>query len=193
MLTSARLAQVAYGLFTIALSWLFMQAVHEAGHVLGAWMSGGKVVQVVLHPLTISRTDVSPNPVPLVEIWAGPIFGSAFPVSIWMLCHFYSKPLSSWFRYFAGFCLVANGAYLGYAVIEPIGDAQDLLMRGASLWSLGLFGLITIPGGLLLWHGLAPEFGIGPGAQTISWKAATTIGGLLLIVILAEIAWSAAE
>ena len=43
---------------TLLLSWLLMQAVHELGHAIGAWISGGHVERVVLHPLTISRTDV---------------------------------------------------------------------------------------------------------------------------------------
>ena len=45
-------------------SWLGMQAVHELGHVLGALASGGRVARVVLHPLTISRTDLVANPRP---------------------------------------------------------------------------------------------------------------------------------
>ena len=57
----------------IGFSWLGMQAVHELGHVLGAILTGGRVTTVVLHPLTISRTDVFPNPHPLIEVWAGAI------------------------------------------------------------------------------------------------------------------------
>ena len=44
---------------TLLGSWLGMQAVHESGHVIGAWMTGGRVERVVLHPLTISRTDLA--------------------------------------------------------------------------------------------------------------------------------------
>jgi len=40
----------------LAGSWWAMQAVHEFGHVLGAWLTGGRVERVVLSPLTISRT-----------------------------------------------------------------------------------------------------------------------------------------
>jgi hypothetical protein len=49
-------------LFAIGLSWLAMMAIHEFGHVLHALVSGARVERVVLHPLAISRTDVSPNP-----------------------------------------------------------------------------------------------------------------------------------
>ena len=44
---------------TIVGSWLGMQAVHEAGHVLGARVTGGRVERIVLYPLTISRTDLA--------------------------------------------------------------------------------------------------------------------------------------
>jgi len=51
-------------------SWLGMQAVHELGHVIGAYATGGKVARVVLYPLTISRTELSENPHPLLVVWA---------------------------------------------------------------------------------------------------------------------------
>ena len=53
-------------------SWLGMQAVHELGHVCGAWLTSGQVTRVVLDPLTISRTDLGLNPHPLIVVWAGP-------------------------------------------------------------------------------------------------------------------------
>ena len=61
-------------------SWIGMQAVHELGHVLAASATGGTVQRVVLHPLTISRTDVSPNPSPLAVAWAGPLVGVILPL-----------------------------------------------------------------------------------------------------------------
>ena len=63
----------------LCLSWLGMMAVHELGHIVGAVITGGDVVRVVLHPGTISRTDVSPNPSPLIVAWAGPVLGCLIP------------------------------------------------------------------------------------------------------------------
>src|SRR5256885_1670691 len=65
----------------LPLSWLGMMAVHEAGHIAAAWLTGGKVVRVVLYPLTISRTDVDPNPNPLAVTWAGPAVGALLPLA----------------------------------------------------------------------------------------------------------------
>ena len=38
-----------------------MMALHELGHVVGAVPTGGSIECVVLHPMSFSRTDVSPN------------------------------------------------------------------------------------------------------------------------------------
>ena len=52
-------------------SWLGMMWVHELGHVVNAWLCGGHVERVVLHPLRFSRTDLLVNPHPLVVRGAG--------------------------------------------------------------------------------------------------------------------------
>ncbi len=69
----------------VAFSWLAMQAVHELGHVLGASATGGTVTKVALHPLALSRTDVSPNPHPLLVVWAGPIVGALVPLIVFLI------------------------------------------------------------------------------------------------------------
>jgi hypothetical protein len=48
----------------LALSWLAMMVVHEFGHVVGAWLTGGAVAKVVAQPWTFSRTNLSFNPHP---------------------------------------------------------------------------------------------------------------------------------
>src|SRR3954464_13558882 len=96
----------------LGLSWLGMQVVHEAGHVLAAWAGGEEVHRVVLHPLTISRTDASHDRHPLMVVWGGPITGAMLPVGLLAL----TRPVHARYlyllRFFAGFCLVANGVYL---------------------------------------------------------------------------------
>ena len=69
------------------LAWLWMQIIHESGHALFSWLTGGTVRRVVLHPLTISRTDLDLNPHPLIVCWAGPVFGSIAPVMVWLISH----------------------------------------------------------------------------------------------------------
>ncbi len=167
-----------------------MQFVHELGHVLAAWVTGGEVTAVVLHPLSISRTDVAPNPHPLIVVWGGPVFGSLVPLTCWVVAAYRRASAAYLWRFFAGFCLVANGVYLGYAVIEPIGDASELLRHGARLWHLETFAIVTVVSGLVLWHGQGRHFSIGKEGRAVSLKHAVALWGLLLLVVVGEVFWT---
>ena len=150
-----KLSQLFVGCAVIYLSWLGMQAIHELGHVLAAQATGGTVVRVVLHPVAISRTDVSPNPWPLVVAWGGPLLGVMGPLAFVVASRFVAIKRFDWRSYadfFAGFCLIANGAYIGLGSFERIGDAGDLLRHGSPHWLLMAFGLSAIAGGLSIWH-----------------------------------------
>jgi hypothetical protein len=166
-----RLHQVVLICSTLVLSWLGMMAVHELGHVVGAWATGGVVERVVLHPLTISRTDLSHNPRPLVVVWAGPVLGVLLP-----LAGLGVAAALRWAvylpRFFAGFCLIANGAYIGVGSFERIGDAGEMLRQGSAPWQLWAFGALAGPLGLYLWHGIGIYFGLGKAHGAVSRQAA---------------------
>ena len=143
---------------TVAASWFLMQAVHELGHVLGAWATGGTVVRVVLDPRAISRTDVAPNPAPLAVAWAGPLLGIGIPVLLAAaLKRFASRACGNYATFFAGFCLVANGAYIGFGSWEGVGDAGDMLRNGSPRWLLVAFGAAACVAGLWMWHTLGRD------------------------------------
>src|SRR5574340_1123428 len=96
----------------LGLSWLGMMALHELGHVLHAWLSGGRVACVVLHALAFSRTDVAPNPHPLLVAVGGAVWGCLVPLGLLAVVHFTARRQAYLARWFAGFCLIANGVYL---------------------------------------------------------------------------------
>jgi hypothetical protein len=144
------------------LCWLGMMAVHELGHVIGAWATGGRVARVVLHPLTISRTDLAENPQPLVVVWSGPVLGVLLPAAAWLVAAGLRWNQAYLLRFFAGFCLIANGGYIGCGSFERIGDCGVMLQNGAAPWQLWVFGIITVPAGLALWHRQGAHFGLGP-------------------------------
>lgn len=154
MSSGMRVGRLLQVLVVVYLSWLGMQAVHELGHVLAAWFTGGSIVRVVLHPLAISRTDVAPNPAPLAVAWGGPIVGVAVPLLIMVTVRRVrgNSQVRDYAEFFAGFCLIANGAYIGIGSIEGIGDAGDLLRHGAAAWQLVVFGAVSAIGGLFVWH-----------------------------------------
>lgn len=182
----SRLPQLVLITATVPLAWLLMQVVHECGHALFGWLTGGEVRQVVLHPLTISRTDLDANPHPLAVCWAGPVFGSIVPVFVWLVVRATKWSGEFWLRFFAGFCLIANGAYLAVGSFDGIGDAGDLLKHGSPVWVLWLFGAITISMGLRMWHGMGPSFGLGPHATLIRWPIALIVAGALLVTVTVE-------
>jgi hypothetical protein len=179
----SRIHQVVLIGSTILGSWLGMQAVHECGHVLGAWLTGGRVERVVLHPLTISRTDLADNPRPLFVVWAGPIFGVAAPLLLWGVAAAFRVPWAFVARFFAGFCLLANGLYIGVGSFVSVGDCGEMLRHGSDPWQLWLFGVVTAPLGLWLWHRQGPHFGLGSASGHIHRGVAYGALGVCLALI----------
>jgi hypothetical protein len=169
---------------TILASWLGMQGVHELGHVLGAWWTGGRVARVVLHPLTISRTDLAFNPSPLAVVWAGPLLGCLLPLALWLATLACRLPGTYLPRFFAGFCLIANGAYIAGGSFDQAGDCGEMLRHGSPMWMLWLFGAITIPAGLGFWHRLGPHFGLGKASLRASATAVSFTLTVLLLLLL---------
>jgi Peptidase M50B-like len=180
-----KLPQLILVVSLLATCWLAMQVVHEFGHVLGAWCTGGTVVKVVLRPWTISRTEMGANPEPLVVTWAGPIVGAALPLLLWLAAKLMRCPGRYLLRFFAGFCLIANGAYISAGALDRIGDAGDLHRHGSPLWQLFAFGALTIPAGFWLWHGEGKHFGFGGmnGRVNNSAVAACVIAMLVVLIL----------
>jgi len=149
-----RFHQLIFVASLLALSWFAMMAVHELGHVVGALTTGGAVDRVVLHPLTISRTDVSPNPNPSIVVWLGPILGCVIPAAIGWLVPRRFTIARNIAMFFAGFCLLANGAYIAIGSFDRVGDCGVMLQHGSPFWTLLFFGALTIPLGFYIWHRL---------------------------------------
>jgi hypothetical protein len=182
---SKRIHQLVLIATFILFSWLAMQAVHELGHVLLAWATKGEVTKVALHPLIMSRTDLAENPHPLAVVWGGPLLGSLLPLlafAIASLCRARGVYL---FRFFAGFCLVANGVYIGAGWLIANGaDPGVMLENGSPKWQLAAFGLLTFPAGLYLWHRQGRYFGLAEANGNVS-KLAAAISASLLVVLVA--------
>ena len=169
----------------IPFCWLAFMATHELGHIVAGFLTGGSVNKVVIHPFAISRTDVSPNPNPLAVVWAGPIIGTLLPLLIWQTFLRLKLPADSLPRFFAGFCLIANGAYISIGAFDHVGDAGDMIKNGSPMWLLWIFGAFTIPTGFLLWHRLGPSFGLGESNGQVSESAAYFSIGLFSLTFLA--------
>jgi hypothetical protein len=158
-----RVLQVLLIAGTIVVSWLAMQLAHELGHVLHAWATGASVARVIVHPLQLSQTLLASNPRPGLVAWGGPIWGCLLPLALWAATRVVAPRWAFLARFFAGLCLVTNGAYLtaGAFYGGRYDDAAIILASGGARWPLVIFGLAATVAGLAVWHGLGPHFGLG--------------------------------
>lgn len=185
-----RVPQTLLIVSTLGLTWLGMMIVHELGHVLGAWASGGGVSKVVLHPLVFSQTVLSHNPHPLFVVWCGPVLGVLIPLLLLVVADKTGAPGLYVIRFFTGFCLIANGAYLGVGSFAGVADAGDLIELGARPWMLWVFGILTFPAGFWLWHGLGPKFGLGSARGRVNATATWVVTVLFVLVVFLEVMFS---
>jgi hypothetical protein len=96
-------------------------------------------------------------------------------------------------RFFTGFCLIANGAYLAFGSLNGIGDCGELLRQGASQWQLWLFGALTMPMGLLLWHNQGSHFGFGPSKPHVDIRLAYGCLAVVCFSVALEFLWGNAQ
>ena len=185
-LAMQRFHQLIFFASLLSLSWFAMMAVHELGHVVGALATGGGVERVVLHPLTISRTDVSPNPEPSVVVWLGPILGCVIPAAVWRFVPRRFTVAHYIAMFFAGFCLLANGAYIAIGSFDRAGDCGVMLEHGSPLWTLLLFGAMTIPLGFYLWHRLGSVKQFLADPSLVDPAVVYTLFGVLVVLLVLE-------
>lgn len=155
--TTKRLLRIALAAVALYVGWLGMMVVHEAGHVLHARLSGGAVERVDVPPLGFSQTFYTHNPNPHFVAWGGPVWGCVIPLTALAALARGPGRVRRAAQLFAGFCLVANGAYLGVGWALPAGDAADLRYHGTPVAVMIAFGAVTLTTGLLLWHLLDAE------------------------------------
>ncbi len=178
-----RVIQLVFAPSTVYLSWLSMMAMHELGHVLHAWLSDGVVTEVTIPLFGFSRTDLADNPSPLFVAWGGPVWGSLLPPAALGGARVFKARFRYVVRFFVGFCLIANGAYIGAGSFIRAGDAGDLMRYGSPQWVLIAFGIVTVPAGLYLWNGLGKHFGIGIAQGKVDHATASGVLAALLAVV----------
>ena len=171
----------------ISFSWLAMQAVHELGHVIGALLSKGEVTKVALHPCIFSRTELGHNPHPLVVAWAGHVVGSLLPLLIFLLAKVCRAPGIYLLRFFAGFCLIANGVYIAFGPVDGAADTGVMIQHGSPRWIMFIFGFLAVSLGLYLWNRQGVYFGLGEAKGKVNRQAVIVSASLLATIVGVEL------
>ncbi len=183
-----RSSQIILVLSTLVASWYGMMLVHELGHVLAAWGTGSRVAEVRVPFIGLSQTEMAEYRHAAWVVGMGPIVGVAVPALVWVLAWWLfgtrAEPLP---RFFAGFCLVANGGYMVSALAFPVGDAADLVALGVPGWATGVPGLVAAGAGLAVWHGLGRAFGFGGGVIPRQMLFAAVVWMLVVIGVVAAV------
>ena len=129
-------------------AWIGMLVTHELGHMLGAWLSGGRVISISIPVVGFSQTIVHPNPHERFVVWCGPIVGVLLPGVLLL----FKRAARTFIGFFVGFCLIANGSYIGLGWLRRAGDAGDLVRLGTPVWLMVAFGIVCTAAGLACWH-----------------------------------------
>lgn len=127
----------------LAASWVVMTFTHETGHIIGGMVSGATLTDLDLAPWRMPYSLHSPDPHPLVTLWAGPLSGVGAPI---ILAAFIRK---RWAWFVADFCLIANGGYLALAWMsgDRFLDTPRLLDAGANPATIVLYCIVTLGAG----------------------------------------------
>jgi hypothetical protein len=148
--------QAMRGIAAAVLSWYGMMVVHEAGHCLGALVTGARIGSVEVPLVGFSRTVLTRSRRPALAVWAGPVFGATAPLALLLFLKAAAPLARHVLRFFAGLCLLANGLYIGIGAFLLAGDCLDLRRCGSPLWLELAFGAACTCGGLYAWHRMGP-------------------------------------
>lgn len=129
----------------LAVSWVTMTVTHEFGHVLGGWLGGATLTHYDLAPWRMPYSLHSPDPMPLLTLWAGPILGVLVPLVFALALR------REWAWFIADFCLIANGSYLAIAWFsgDRYLDTPRLLIAGAPPVTIVIYCGVTVLFGYL--------------------------------------------
>lgn len=130
----------------LLVGWTTMVLTHEIGHILGGWLGGGSLRDYEIRPWRLPHSFFSPDPRPLLTLWAGPVLGVVFPCMFaFVLGRVLKFSQLDWVWFVANFCLLANGVYLAAAWVsgDHLLDTSRLLQAGSPPLVIGLYIFLT--------------------------------------------------
>ena len=172
-------------------------AIHEVGHVLAMWASGGHVARVVLHPFSWSKVHYgSPLTCPLFVTWAGAAFaatcGLLLLLAVRRLPGAWTAPIV-----ITGLCtLFVNGIYLLVdCLFQGGGDATILVRHGTPPAVVFMAGIALLGLGCVVGYRMLPRIGV-TATQGFAARFALLEGGIgtyLLLMIVYHLSYNRSE
>ena len=133
-----------------AFTWLSSMFVHEMGHVLSGWLSGGEFRYIDVYPFHFSTTILQPNPHPALVTWSGLLLGWGVPLLTIPLWKAQRASVGAILQSWSAYCWLAFGAYLALAAGESLSDTGQLLTEGWPVALLvGMGAMVAIIGYLI--------------------------------------------
>jgi hypothetical protein len=172
-------------------------AVHELGHALSLWATGGSVAGITLEPFSKSFTYYgSPPYYPLFTAWAGVVFSSwvglLLLVCLWSRRGFWTFPLMM-----TGLCAIAvNGLYLTIdSLLLTGGDATDIILYGTARPLVLAAGISLTLLSLIVGYLLLSRFVLTPtdGALTRLIILGGGVGPYLIVMLIYQIYYDQGE
>jgi len=188
--TTLRATLVLLGSFAFAYNVVVV--LHEIGHVVAAWASGGKPHSLRLHPFSTSSVEVVPDPRPLVTHAAGvvapPLVGLAL---LRALRAIRTTPLRLPLLVIPSVACASSGLYLLVGITLEVGDAAVLSQGGIPRAVLIATGLGCIFASALLVRRPLALLGLDGGSTPL--QRAVILGGGVGTYLLAIVGWQLAR
>lgn len=172
-------------------------AIHELGHALALWTTGGSVTRITLHPFSWSYTYYgSPPTCPLLTAWAGVLFSSSLGLLLLIVIRprrgAWTVPLA-----LMGLCtLMVNGLYLIMdSVFLAGGDATTIIAHGTPRAVVLVIGVGLAALGLVVGYLLLPRLGLTATDGVVSRVAVLEggVGPYLIAMLVYQVWWRQSE
>ncbi len=159
----AKLSLFIFGSFSFG--WILGIVLHELGHAVAMWLTGGIVDRITITPFSWSYTYYGSTPkYPQFTTWSGTLLGSLFGAIILLISSKKATPYVVPFL-FMGVSPMLNGG--GYYVIDPFiskrGDPTSLVRSGVPMYIVLGVGILLLALGAYLvvryihWSGIEQQ------------------------------------
>ncbi len=131
---------------------------HELGHALPVWLTGGEIESIVIHPLSWSYTNWGADVThPVLGVWSGSLFGFVASVLIFALVWRWRRPALAPLLLLGVLGGISNGVYL----LGGMGDPVTLIEAGQPAWLVRGAGVAMVIVGFGMGWLALPALGVG--------------------------------